>query len=130
MEFRRVLFRSARTYHDRGAGRRNAAEASRGIRALGQFMAATVELVMMTQQEDSTTVLQNAWVYWKAGGAVTILRTDAEGHLLSQDQQCVDNETDSEPTKPWIYRTGFQVELYTDVELYYSLGGRSEERRV
>ena len=87
-------------------------------------MAATVELVMMTQQEDSTTVLQNAWVYWKAGGTVTILRTDAEGHLLSQDQQCVDNETDSEPTKPWIYRTGFQVELYTDVELYYSLGGK------
>src|SRR5579871_5682022 len=61
--------------------------------------------------------LGEAWVYWRAGGSSTLLRTDRNGKRFQVRQG-------DEPTKPWVYWEQFQAALDSDIDIYYSRGAK------
>jgi hypothetical protein len=65
----------------------------------------------------ATAPLYEAWVYWRAGGATTLLRTDKNGKLFQVHQG-------DERTKPWVYWTQFKATFSTEIDIYYSRGAK------
>jgi len=84
-------------------------------------MAKNVEIVMRTQDGSTTSVLNDAWVYWRTGGNIAVLRTDKDGRLYGATGRTTDWERG---TNPWIYPSRFWTALYTEVDLYYSRGAK------
>jgi hypothetical protein len=65
----------------------------------------------------ATSALANAWLYWKQGGAITLLRSNTEG-LLTVVGAGLD------AARPKSYGTAFATDIGGQVELHYSTGDK------
>lgn len=76
-----------------------------------------VDIYIETEDElGDTAALQEAWVYWSAGGAITLLRTDKNGQAFQLD-------AGGDRTRPWVYTTtNFQAAVNAEIDIYYSRG--------
>jgi hypothetical protein len=73
--------------------------------------------MITTQDPGATTTapLANAWLYWREGGTLTLLRTDPRGQVLSL-------RASGERTFPWEYTTRHNATAGAQVDLYFSRG--------
>lgn len=71
-----------------------------------------------------TDLLKDVWIYWKAGGKVTVLRTDATGMLKAADLTA--NAAEPKPTAemPWVYTADFDVAHGDKAEVAFTRGAR------
>ncbi|HYV45593.1 MAG TPA: hypothetical protein VFA20_12065 [Myxococcaceae bacterium] len=77
------------------------------------------QVVVQTQSAPGgpTATLANAWVYWREGGNLTVLRTNQDGRLVSLS-------SGGDATRPWDYGPFFTTTTGTQVELFHGLGAR------
>ncbi len=77
--------------------------------------------------DHGTTVsapLADVWIYWKLGGDVTFLRTDAAGLLHKADLTATAAEKYPTNEMPWVYTADFDVTRGTTVDVAFSRGAK------
>lgn len=72
------------------------------------------QVIIQVQNGGSPQPLQKAWVYWRAGGSATLLRSNNDGRLLSL--------SGGDRNQPWQYTQPFTTAANVQVDVYYSRG--------
>src|SRR3989442_1533592 len=73
-------------------------------------------IIQVQEGAAAAELLRDAWIYWRAGGNLTLLRTNHEGRVFVLN-------ANGDRTKPWEYdATRFTTQIGAQVDIYFSRG--------